>query len=78
VAHYQHQLKRQAGDPLNYPFTKLIYLKDNDLKAAIYFGITKYSATIYNDRTLLMRETLTVALAFKDYLSGFFNIEISK
>jgi len=63
---------------LNYPFTKLIYLKDNDLKAAIYFGITKYSATIYNDRTLLMRETLTVALAFKDYLSGFFNIEISK
>jgi len=50
----------------------LIYLKDNDLKAAIYFGITKYSAAIYNDRTLLMRETLTVALAFKDYLSALF------
>jgi hypothetical protein len=50
----------------------LIYLKDNDLKAAIYFGITKCSATIYNERTLLMRETLTVALAFKDYLSARF------
>jgi len=57
---------------LNCPSTKLIYLKDNDLKAAIYFGTTKCSATIYNDHTLLMRETLTVALGFKDYLSGFF------
>jgi len=50
----------------------LIYLKDNDLKAAIHFGITNGSATIYYDRALLMRETLTVALAFKDYLSGLF------
>jgi len=57
---------------LNCPSTKLIYLKDNDLKAAIHFGITKCSATIYYDRALLMRETLTVALAFKDYLSGLF------
>jgi len=50
----------------------LIYLKDNDLKAAIYFGITKCSATIYGDHVLLMRETLTDALAFKDYLSTLF------
>ena len=34
---------------------------------------------VYNERKPLMRETLTVALAFKDYLSALFKInEIRK
>jgi len=72
MAHYRHQSERQAGDPLNCPFTKLIYRKDNDLKAVIYLTGTECFTAICSDRKLFMRETLTVALAFKGYLSGLF------
>jgi len=57
---------------LNYPFTKLIYRKDNDLKTVIYLTEAECFTAICSDRKLLMRETLTAALAFKDYLSALF------
>jgi hypothetical protein len=50
----------------------LIYRKDNDLKAAVYLASDEKSTPVFNDFQLLMRETLTAALAFKDYLSGLF------